>query len=396
MIPDETIARARDLAIADVAVMFGAEEGVRVAERGVPCPGCGGRDRFSVDPGKNVFLCRMSGAGGDPIALARHVANVGFAEAVRMLAGETALPARRQVQPEADNRYREKARQRAWAVWQTGRPIEPERGGRLVAAYLSLRGIPFPGWRIKALREIRELAYWHWSKSAQEFRIVHRGPAMLAAITGPDGRFIGVHRTWLDLARPNGKAAITDPETGETLAAKKVEGSQRGGKIELRDGCEWPDLVIGEGIETVLSWDAIHRAGTAALWCGVNLDNIAGKAVSTIPHPSLTRTDKLGRTLRVKVAGQEPDLADEGCLAVPASRFDRIVLLGDADSDRFTTQAAMLRAQHRLGAVGHLASIDWAPDGQDWNDVLKGMRAPLPAGRAIAPARAPMAEGVAA
>src|ERR1700737_2918433 len=38
-----------------------------------PCPQCGGKDRFSVHLGKQVFNCRGCGArGGDAIALVRH------------------------------------------------------------------------------------------------------------------------------------------------------------------------------------------------------------------------------------------------------------------------------------------------------------------------------------
>lgn len=386
MIPADVVTKAREMSIVDVALALGAADGVKVNERGVPCPHCGGRDRFSLDHGKNVFLCRASGAGGDPIALVQHLSDVSFAEAIEQLTGERALRARRAPErnEEQQNWYREKARHRAWNIWQNGAPIEPERRGRLVRDYLALRAIPFPAWRIKALREASQLPYWHFVK--HEFVVVHSGPAMLAAITGPDGRFMGVHRTWLDLSRPNGKAVIADPETGEILDAKKVEGSQKGGKIVLRDSPQvMPPAalcVLGEGIETVLSWDALNPGNDAALWVGINIGNIAGKAAEQIPHPSLTDTDRIGRKRRRKVGGQEPDLDDLGCLQIPFGLFDRITLLGDSDSDRFTTQAAMLRAKKRFELAGHTAEIDWAPDGQDFNDALRGRRETRQAGRA--------------
>lgn len=367
------IAKAHDLSITDVAKALGADKNVSIAERGVPCPGCGGDDRFSVDPDKNVFWCRASGSGGDPIDLVRHVHGVGFGEAVEMLTGDKALPAgkRRPQSQEKQNEYRRKAQERGYRIWRNGYSIEERCGGSLVRGYFELRGIPFPVWRVRTIREATRLQYWTWSKERQENIHIHTGPAMLAAITGPDGKFIGVHRTWLDLSRPDGKAVISDPETGEILDVKKVEGSQRGGRIVLRDGTEYPDLVIGEGIETVLSWDAIHRIGTAELWAGINLDNIAGKAAEQIPHPSSTITDRLGRARRAKVAGPDPDQDDRDCLAVPKGRFARVRLLGDGDSDTFATQAAMLRAERRREAEGYEASTCWAPDGHDWNDVLR-------------------------
>ncbi|RWO57152.1 primase-helicase zinc-binding domain-containing protein [Mesorhizobium sp.] len=395
MIPADTIAAARNKSIIDVALALGAAEAVKIDERGVPCPLCGGRDRFSIDKAKNVFLCRPSGTGGDPIALVQHVHGMSFHEAIELLTGEKALPAAKRAprNDQQDNQYREKARLRAWKIWQDGAPIEPARHGHWVHDYFCLRAIPFPAWRIKALREVSQLPYWH--RRNGEFVVIHSGPAMLAAITGPDGRFIGVHRTWLDLGRANGKAVIADPDTGEVLDAKKVEGSQRGGKIVLRDGEPGCGVcALGEGIETVLSWDA-PQTGTdlcvfngncfpkAALWVGINIGNIAGKAAEQIPHPSLLVTDKLGRKRRQKVGGHEPDLSDAHCLQIPADDFERLILLGDSDSDRFTTQAAMLRARKRFELAGHNAEIDWAPDGQDFNDALRAMVA-HPRARAVA------------
>ncbi len=371
-IPAETVKTARDRGIAGVAVALGASRRILDGrERGVPCPGCGGDDRFAIDPGKNVFLCRKSGAAGDPIALVRHVHGVSFAEAVAMLAGDATMPERRAPQRRGDDRYRQRARERAHNIWTESRPIEATRGGRLVAGYLDLRAIPFPSWRVKTLRETEDLAYWHWSKGRQEFVRVHSGPAMLAAITGPDGRFIGVHRTWLDLARPGGKAEIFDPDTGELLAAKKVEGSQRGGRIVLREATGGA-LAIGEGIETVLSWAVINPGHAGGLWCGINIDNIAGRAADRVDHPSLTVTDSLGRKRRARVAGPTPDPDDRECLQVTPADAERVMLLGDGDSDRFTTQAAMARAERRLAAFA--AETDWSPDGADWNDVLRGRR----------------------
>lgn len=371
-IPAETVKTARDRGIAEVAIALGASRRILEGrERGVPCPGCGGDDRFAIDPGKNVFLCRKSGAAGDPIALVRHVHGVSFAEAVAMLAGDASMPERRAPQRRGDDRYRQRARERAHRIWTESRSIEPARGGHLVVRYLAARGIPLPAWRVRTLRETEDLPYWHWSKERQEFVRVHSGPAMLAAITGPDGRFIGVHRTWIDLSRPGGKAEIFDPDTGEMLAAKKVEGSQRGGRIVLREA-DGGELAIGEGNETVLSWAAINPERRCGLWCGINLDNIAGRAADRIDHPSLTVTDSLGRVRRVRIAGPTPDPEDRDCLQVTAADADRIILLGDGDSDRFTTQAAMTRAERRMAAFA--ARTEWAPDGSDWNDVLRARK----------------------
>ncbi len=387
MIAPETIAKARDLSVVDVARQCGAELRKVGDEWNGPCPACGGRDRFWVNEVKNTFLCRVSGAAGDAITLVRHKHGCGFAAAVEMLTGEAAMPAgQRPAQPSAeeDNRFRDKARRRAWAVWSDGRRADPLRGGWLVREYLALRGIPFPSWALRSIREIDMLPYYHWSKTRREFVVVHRGPAMLAAIVGPDNHFIGVHRTWIDLDHASGKAVVADPETGEILGAKKVEGSQRGGRIVLREGVDGGALTLGEGIETVLSWAELRSDSVSALWCGINLDNIAGKAAEQIPHPSLTTTDALGRKRRQKVGGHEPRADDTGCLQIPPGMFSIVILPGDGDSDRFTTQAAMQRAKKRIATSGTPARIDWAPDGRDFNDVLRDRAGTSRMARAVA------------
>jgi hypothetical protein len=54
-----------------------------------PCPQCGGDDRFSINPVKQVFRCRQCNEkGGDVIALVQWLDNCGFGEAIDTLAGE--------------------------------------------------------------------------------------------------------------------------------------------------------------------------------------------------------------------------------------------------------------------------------------------------------------------
>ena len=103
-------------------------------------------------------------------------------------------------------------------------------------------------------------------------------------------------------------------------------------------------------------------------------DNIAGKAAQQIPHPSLTITDSIGRRRAVKIGGPDPDLSDDGCLNLPGDDFDRLVLLGDGDSDAYSTEAAMMRARQRHRTAGHQATIDWADKGTDFNTMLREAR----------------------
>lgn len=50
---------------------------------------------------------------------------------------------------------------------------------------------------------------------------------MLAAVQGPDDRFSAVHRTWIDLDRPNGKAHLfaTGFAVGHSTALLKKQAT---------------------------------------------------------------------------------------------------------------------------------------------------------------------------
>jgi hypothetical protein len=306
----------------------------------------------------------------------RHVHGLDFAHAVEMLTGEIQAGPARQATPDQSDAYRMKARKRAYEIWQNGR-----RAGDLVFRYFAARGLPVPGWQLRSIRETPRLAYWHWSTDDKAFRQVHEGPAMLAAIVGPDGHFIGVHRTWLDFAAPKGKAEIFDPDTGEQLDVKKVMGSQRGGRIVLRDDGETSALDLAEGIETLIAFDHMQGEPRRALWCAVNLDNLAGKAAGTVAHPLRKVTNKLGQVRATRVAGPTPDLADRDCLTVP-ERFTDVRIAGDSDSDAFFTSCAIRRAEARHGQPGRTMRAVWAPADLDWDDFLRASRAEgAPAGR---------------
>jgi hypothetical protein len=193
---------------------------------------------------------------------------------------------------------------------------------------------------------------------------------MVAPIIRADGKFSGLHFTWIDLDQASGKASITDPETGEPLPAKKVRGSKNGGTIPLVTAAPMTRLIIGEGIETVLSaWLALHEAGrdlgTTAFWSAVDLGNLGGKAAGTITNPELV--DARGRARRMP--GPEPDLASP---AIMPDSVEDVVLLGDGDSDRVLTECALRRAAARWGNERRWVRVAWAPVGCDFNDVLRG------------------------
>jgi len=89
MIPSDLIERASAMRIEDEIERRGIKLVGRVDRCG-PCPQCGGKDRFSINVRKQVFLCRGCVARGNVIALVRFLDRCGFLEALEYLTGERA------------------------------------------------------------------------------------------------------------------------------------------------------------------------------------------------------------------------------------------------------------------------------------------------------------------
>ncbi len=330
-----------------------------------PCPRCGGTDRFGVNLRKGVWGCRRCGGKGGGIDLVMFVLGCSFPAALDYLCGpaqaqDPAEQARRAALA-AEARARAEARaarERADAIAQAGtlwrNALSPE--GTAVRAYLERRGISaalLP--RLPAcLRFCPDLRYTVMVD--REWRVIHSGPAMLAAVQGPDGRLCAVHRTWLDLSQPKGKAVLRHPLSGDPLPSKKVLGSKKGGAIRLSGPQRLaPVLVMGEGIETTLSAMVAGLHGDAVFWAGVDMGNMAGR---------------LERGQGLKFAGR-PDLADDAAF-LPPEGVRRLIYVQDGDSDprdtRSKMEAGLRRAMVlRPGLQGQIAP---APAGMDLNDVL--------------------------
>jgi hypothetical protein len=376
---------------ADVAVRMGVA--LRPHGRGFigPCPICStdlqerSATRFEIKHGGQSWVCAVCADGGDVIALVQRATSCDFRDAVEWLGGasapDPAVTEKRkrereveQAKREADcDRYRERERGALFDVWK--RAAHPM--GTPVEAYLNNRGLPVPGWPIGAarLRYVADMPYFHGesidSAGRKSPRVVHRGGAMLAPIVR-GGKFAGIHITYL---KPGGaKARIVNPDSPGDLPAKKVRGSKSGGAIELVKAtppAAPARIVIGEGIETVLSvWHAFVQSeidiSTTEFWSSVDLGNLGGKASALVTHPTLTGPG--GRPRRVP--GPDPDLSAPG-IVLPESVKD-VTILGDGDSDAVTTQCAVYRGAQRFRAAraDRAVKIAYALDGWDWNDLL--------------------------
>lgn len=237
------IAQARAVRIEDEIAGRGIKLNGRGPERCGPCPKCGGTDRFAINTSKQIWNCRSCQRGGDVISLVQHLDRCTFDAAVATLSRQdsTGCGIGKNAAPELPNRGLktqersscnndvERARA-ALAIWSTAR--EPQ--GTPAWTYLFRRGIALealPSRITEALRFHPDCP-WHderrmclvalWTDTISgEARAIHR-----RAIT-PDGEKLGHWRAW---------------------------GPTMGCVIRL-----WPDdevsqdLVLGEGVETVLA-----------------------------------------------------------------------------------------------------------------------------------------------
>jgi CHC2 zinc finger len=351
-----------------------------------PCPVCGGRaasQRFVIFEDGLTWACVVCPDNGDVIRLVQLVEGCDFLSAIERLGGR-ATP-----DPEAAHKlfeererkrlsrektaagYREAERKRLFRTWKAA---VKDLAGTPVEAYLAGRGLQLPSPCI-GLRYLPSAPYWHGelvdSRGNKSPRQIHAGPAMLGAFIRPDGKFGGLHFTWLSvfpasnevekLIKLPTKAEILDPDTGEVLNSKKMRGSKTGAHIAVATTIEAPRrLVIGEGLETVLAvWTAHQLAdrptADMAFWAAGDLGNLAGRATRTINHPTLKRPN--GRAMTVPDRYPDPD--DQG-LSIPDS-VEELVLLGDGDSEPLLTECAMERAARRYRRPGRTIRIAYAP-----------------------------------
>jgi len=223
-----------------------------------------------------------TGEGGDALSLVAAVDFNGdmkqaFRWALDYLGHEVADPAarrRRRAEGEARavaaERQRNRRRENAFAIWTASR----ERiKGTPVQAYLQGRGIDFT----RLSRQPRCLRYHPALTNVESGR---QWPALIAAVSGPDGRICAVHRTWLGPRDGGGftKAPLDKP--------KMVLGGFKGGAIRiwrgsgakpLKEAPEGSMVAIAEGIEDALTV-ALARPAWRVL-AAVSLSNMRNVAL---------------------------------------------------------------------------------------------------------------------
>lgn len=330
---------AKTVPLLQAAQMAGAKLKRAGSEHVGPCPICGGRDRFSVNPAKGVWNCRGAEGGHDSISLIMHTMGYDFKKACELLTGTPPPDGRSgQIDPQAAQRAAERRKQAeryrqqqeqeeahraarkrhsAWDIWKQGITLK----GTEAEAYGENRGIEGIGL-IPSLR---------FNPSVYNEDIQRPVPAMIGCVIGPDKGFRGVWRVFLKEGGqkadvPQVKKGLGRPEGGSVWIATKEEALQ-------------PVWGICEGIETALS---IRQLFGLPVFAALSTSGMIGFQVP--PHV---------KHLVIYADGDIPTRMKNGGWNEPPGMH----------------AARKLSARLKEENVSH--RIERPPQDGDWNDVLK-------------------------
>ncbi len=214
--------------------------------------------RLAPPGARGKFTDAATGEHGDLLDIIRHRI---CAPTLRAALDEARAFLARPAAPSADAGDAYDATVAARRLWRRCRAID----GTHAEAYLEARGIEH--CRFAALR-------FHPSLFYRDGGGVRRLPALVAAVTGSDEAVCGVLRTWLHPTKP-AKANVIRP--------RKALGRVHGHAVRFGNSADGASLLVGEGIETVLSLVTASPDITAAAALS------AGSLGAFAPPPGVTR-----------------------------------------------------------------------------------------------------------
>lgn len=310
--------------------------------------------------GEAYFKCHGCGKGGDVITFVSLFTGQSPGRVIRQLAeangvadlDEDAQRRWRARQAEQRDELERRERREAEAKLEAARNLweAAEPGHAAVRLYLAGRLGRYLDPLLEAIGGLPPSLRYHPSVGYRDQRtrkVVHKGPCMLARLGR--GRFIGVHRTWID-----GGQRQRDPG-GEKLAKMMLGGKDRwGAPCVLAD----PDLeildpggvIVGEGIESSLAGAAILISGGFGAGWGVEAA-ISGGALwgPGIAMPRRVLSKSTGKEL----PSAYPDLDTDRPGWLPPAGVGRVRILGEASAKCPESAARCAeRARRKLEAHG--------------------------------------------
>jgi putative DNA primase/helicase len=230
----------------DILMGLGLLSAAALAGKDVPCPMCGGCDRFRfTDKGFGRWYCRGGSCGGDGLRLVMAIKGAGFAEAARLIEGVVGEV----TQPTSYTADAGSGKQRdSLKSWRNAAPFTH---GSTTDLYLRGRTLTLTEVEARSLRHHGEL--WHWPSRT-------RWPAMVACVSLADGVELTTHQTFIKLDG-SGKAPIDKARLFASCEAIA------GGGVWFGEADPEREFAVAEGIESTLSTMRIFgvQAGCAAL-----------------------------------------------------------------------------------------------------------------------------------
>lgn len=280
-----------------------------------------------------VAYCRCGGDKKAAVRWARSWLGLDGADPAAFEQARAQAESRTKARQAAATAERKKANDRAWSLWLSARA---ELAGTPADAYLKGRGIDLAllGRQPRALRFAPDCYNGHLGR---------RFPAMVAMIQGPDGKTMGVHRTFL-IEHAGGWTHIGKvllAEDGKPVRGKLVYGDKKGGLIPLWRGVSGQPLARAPMGDHVTITEGIEDGLVAAL----------------------ARPER-----RVAVA---IDVENFGALRLPAAITD-VTLAVDNDGANAATARAVDAAIAAYQRQGRRVWLARAPIGKDFNDTLTG------------------------
>ena len=232
----------------DILRRLGVLSSAALAGKDVPCPVCGGHDRFRYsDKEFGRWFCRGCGMGGDGLRLIQTIKRVDFQTAaalVETIVGKVDAPESR-------------AKLGGGKSDRPSDPMKPwrEAGPFLVDLpvdrYLRARALIITESEARSLRYAR--SQFHWPSKTN-------WPCAIAQITLATGEALGCHQTFVK-HDGQGKAPIERPRLF-AAGGKTIGGGVWFGKADAHS-----EFVVAEGVESTLSGMRLSHveAGVAAL-----------------------------------------------------------------------------------------------------------------------------------